>query len=360
MRSIEDLIELHRAWWKLENDRPLLNVTYREHFPWMWLQSDHTRGMELVLKDGSLAEDGPLDPEMLSPERMHPTPFTHGDLFLPAMPFGKIPWMEAICGATPQVSVKGNSIWGGFGQGIWPDDWWKQGLEPEVNKDWLNLLVETTKYCADKFSGHFVVAQTSIMRGPVDVMAALVGDKNVIVGMYRHAEETKKLLHRLADICIMVMKAQNEVIPSFHGGYVNCWGVWAPGTVTRNQEDGAAYVSPAFYEEFIQPVDRRIAQAFDYTTIHFHASHHIHMDAVTDIPELGALQISMEPPPYGPTLSDWIPILKRIIKKKPLILQAWYLTREQINTILDELPAQGLCLETYVQEAGEGHYVYKE
>ncbi len=360
MRSIQDLIEHHRQWWRLENDKPLLNIAYREHFPWMWLQNDHALGMELILKDGSMAKDGSLKPEMLSPEKMHPSPFTHGDLFLPAMPFGKIPWMEAICGATPQVSVKGNSIWGGFGQGFWPDDWWKQGLEPEVNKDWLNLLVESTEYCVREFSEHFVIAQTSIMRGPVDIMAALVGDKNVIVGMYRHPEETKKLLDRLADICIMVMKAQNKAIPSFQGGHVNCWGIWAPGTVTRNQEDGAAYVSPSLYKEFIQPVDRKIAQAFDYMTIHFHASHHVHVDAVTDIPELGALQMNMEPPPYGPTLGDWIPILKRIIKKKPLILQAWYLTREQINTILDELPPQGLCLETYVQEAGENLYAYKE
>ncbi|MEM2094111.1 MAG: uroporphyrinogen decarboxylase family protein [Candidatus Bathyarchaeia archaeon] len=360
MRSVEELIELHRAWWKLENEKPILNIVYREHFPWMWMQSDHACGLELVLKDGSLAKDGPLTPEMLSPEKMHMTPFTHGDLFLPVMPFGKIPWMEAICGVTPQVSVRGNSIWGGFGQGIWPEDWWRLGLEPEVNKDWLNLLIETTKYCVEKFSNHFVVAQTSIMRGPVDIMAALVGDRNVITGMYRHPEETKRLLNRLCEICIMVMKAQNDVIPSFMGGYVNCWGIWAPGTVTRNQEDGAAYLSPGLYREFVQPVDRKIAQAFDYTTIHFHSSHHMHMDAVTDIPELGAVQLNLEPPPYGPTLKEWIPILKRVIRKKPLILQAWYLTREQIEMILNELPPQGLCLDTYVQEAGESYYVYRE
>ncbi len=360
MRGLEDLIELHKSWWKLENERPLLNVTYRERFPWMWLQNDHVLGMELVLKDGKLADDGPLTPEMLSPEKIHSTPFTHGDLFLPIMVFGKIPWMEAICGVTPQVSVKGNSIWAGFGKGIWPEDWWEKEIEVEVNRDWLKLLIETTKYCIEKFYSPFVIAQTSIMRGPIDIMAALVGDKEVIVGMYKHPRETRKLLDKLADICIMVMQAQNEIIPSFKGGYVTCWGIWAPGTVTRHQEDGAAYLSPKLYEDFIQSVDRKICQAFDFATIHFHSAHHIHGDAVTDIDELGALQFSLEPPPYGPTLEEWIPIFKRLLKKKPLILQAWYLTREQINTLLRELPPQGLCLETYVQEAGESHYMYRE
>lgn len=360
MKDMEDLVELHRSWWKLENERPLMNITYRERFPWMWLQSDHMHGMELVLKDGAIAKDGPLTPDMLSPEKIHPTPFTHGDLFLPVMVFGKIPWMEAICGVTPQVSVKGNSIWAGFGKGIWPEDWWEKDLEVEIDQDWLDLLVEATKYCVEKFYGPFVIAQTSIMRGPIDVMAALVGDKGVIVGMYKQPEETKRLLNKLTKICIEVMEAQNKVIPSFHGGYVSCWGIWAPGTVTRNQEDGAAYISPELYKEFIQPLDREISQAFDYTTIHFHSAHHIHGDAVTDIEELGALQFSMEPPPYGPTLKEWIPILKRLIRKKPLILQAWYLTREQINTLVEELPPQGLCLETYVQEAGENHYKYLE
>jgi hypothetical protein len=83
-------------------------------------------------------------------------------------------------------------------------------------------------------------------------------------------------------------------------------------------------------------------------------------DAVTDIKELGALQYNLEPPPYGPTLTEWMPLLKRLIYKKPLILQAWNLTREQSTMFLEELPPQGLLLETYVQEAGESYYTYQE
>jgi hypothetical protein len=360
VRSIKDLIELHRAWWKLENERPLLNVTYREHFPWMWMQSDHVHGMEFVLKDGSLAQDGPLRPDMLSPEKIHTQPATHGDMFLPVMPYGKIPWMEAICGITPQVSVKANSIWAGFGEGIWPDDWWARGMEVEIQTEWLDLLVEMTQYCVDHFYGPYVVAQTSIMRGMMDIMAALVGDKNVVVGMYKHPRETHQLLDQLTDIAIMVMQAQNAVIPRFRGGAVNVWGIWAPGTVTRHQEDEAAYISPKLYRDFVQPYDQKLCQAFDYTAIHFHAAHHIHGEAVTDIPELGALQYSLEPPPYGPTLSEWIPILQRLIQKKPLILQAWYMTRPQIDRLLEALPPQGLYLQTYVQEAGERYYLYQD
>lgn len=360
MKSIEDLIELHMAWWRLENDRPLLNVAYRERFPWMWLQSDHMHGMELVLRDGTIAGDGPLTPDMLSPEKLHPKPFTHGDLFLPVTVFGKIPWLEAICGATPQLHTKANSIWAGFGKGIWPDDWWAEDMEVEIDRGWLDLLIEATRYCVEEFYGPFVVAQTSITRGMMDIAAALIGDKNVVVAMYEHPEEFHRLMDRLTDICIMVLKAQNDVIPSFRGGYVNCWGVWAPGTVTRHQEDEAAYISPKFYREFVMPYDRKLCQAFDYTAIHFHSAHHVHGDAVTDIPELGALQFNLEPPPYGPTLKEWIPILKRLIRKKPLMLHAWYLTREQINTVLEELPPQGLLLETYVQETGESYYMYRE
>ena len=39
---------------------------------------------------------------------------------------------------------------------------------------------------------------------------------------------------------------------------------------------------------------------------------------------------------------------------------AWNLTREQITLFLEELPPQGLLLETYVQEAGESYYTYQE
>ena len=357
---IDDLIERHRAWWKLENEKPLLNIVYRERFPWMWLQSDHLRGMELFLKDTTRAKDGPLTPDMFSPQELHPTPFTHGDLFLPVMAFGKIPWMEAISGVAPQLHTKANSIWAGFGKGIWPDDWWAKGMKIEVNTDWLDLLVETTQYCVEQFSDNFVIAQTSIMRGSIDVVAALIGDENCVVAMYEHPNEFHRLMGEATDVIIRVMKAQNDVLPSFRGGYVNCWGIWAPGTVTRHQEDEAAYISPRFYREFVMPYDTKICQAFDYTAIHFHAAHHIHGDAVTDIKELGALQYNLEPPPYGPTLTEWMPLLKRLIQKKPLILQAWNLTREQITLFLEELPPQGLLLETYVQEAGESYYTYQE
>jgi hypothetical protein len=361
LKSIEDLLELHEDWWKLENDKPILNVTYRERFPWMWLMNDHIKGMELVLENGSIATDGPLSPDMLSPRKLHPKTFTRGDLFIPVMVFGKIPWMEAICGVTPRLHVKANSIWAGFGQGIWPDDWWAKGYQVKVNNEWLKLLIESTRYCVEEFSDTFAIAQTSIMRGMMDIAAALMGDKNVIIAMYEHPDEFHALMDRLTEICIMVMKAQNDIIPCFHDGFVNAWGVWAPGTVTRHQEDEAAYISPKFYREFIMPYDRKLCQAFDYTTIHFHSAHHIHGDVVTDIPELGALQFSLEPPPsYGPTLKEWVPLWSRLIRKKPLILQAWNLTRDQINYVLRELPSQGLLLETYVQESGENYYIYRE
>lgn len=360
MTSPDDLIERHTAWWRRENEEPLLNVVYREAFPWTWLHGDHARGMALVLDDGTIAVDGPLTPDMIDPERVHAVPFTRGDVFLPVMPFGKIPWMEAICGVTPHVSVASNSIWGGHGRGIWPADWYAEPRKVTVRREWLDCLVALTRHCVDRFAGPFVVAQTAIMRGPMDVLAALIGDRSLVAGMYLHPDETHALLDDLAEICIEVMRAQNAVLPPFRGGHVNVWGIWAPGTVTRHQEDACAYLSPALYTEFIQPVDRKICQAFDYPTIHFHSAHHVHGDAVTDIAELGALQFNLEPPPYGPTLEEWIPLLQRLIRKKPLILQARTLTRAQVDRLLTALPPQGLYLDTHVQEAGEEYFLYRE
>jgi hypothetical protein len=115
--------------------------------------------------------------------------------------------MEAISGVAPQLHTKANSIWAGFGKGIWPDDWWAKGMKIEVNTDWLDLLVETTQYCVEQFSDNFDIAQTSIMRGSIDVVAALIGDENCVVAMYEHPNEFHRLMGEATDVIIRVMKA---------------------------------------------------------------------------------------------------------------------------------------------------------
>ena len=108
-------------------------------------------------------------------------------------------------------------------------------------------------------------------------------------------------------------------------------------------------ISPKLYEKVFLPHNLTIIKAFDYTIFHLHSAT-IHIaEALVEIPELSAIQVSIDYPAraFSPSIKELLPILKKIHDNKPLILSGPVKEKEK-RLILDELIPEGLALQLYI------------
>ena len=112
-------------------------------------------------------------------------------------------------------------------------------------------LLEIIHLLVDRAEASYPVGQP-LLRGPIDIASAALGDEPTCWAMVDEPERFKQLLEVCTDVFITVAKAWADAAPPFYGGYCE-YGIWAPGTAVRTQCDNAALLSPQIYRDFLLP-----------------------------------------------------------------------------------------------------------
>jgi hypothetical protein len=289
-----------------------------------------------------------LKPEMLDPARLQFEPFPtggpsplHGKVsFNTLCPYFRPPWLSAIVGCDLSVSATAQVVWP---QPTITSDWYERedlGLMPRL--EWLDKLLEFTRYIIDHWHpDQCIPCPDMIGRGPGDLLNGLFGPEQFYLAMYEHPEELKRLIDKVADIYIMWARAQFAILPKFHGGGCNLYGIWSPADCIRFQEDYAINISGEFFREFLLPASRRIMQTFPYQIFHTHSGFPDLVDWLMEIEELKGVDVCLDP--QGKPVVRLLPQWRRLLERKCLIL-AGAMTQAQLDLILSELPAGGLCV----------------
>jgi len=328
------LLKRHSDWWQRKGT--LYTVVQGEPLGSLWLP----------LADGTLAqEDLEITPEMLDVNRLtgpllEPGPLElMGDLFQTVTPYSRVPWVEAILGAPIRATIQGGSM----RTHAFIDNWkgWEQRTV-RVDHAWFDLLKLLTELLVEKSSGRRALVHT-LMRGPSDLAEAVLGPELMCFSMYDHPLELRRFLEEATDTFIEILAAQIARTPPVQGGYVNPFGVWAPGTVVRTQCDASVFLSPKHYAEWFLPYDVKICEAVDYSIIHLHSCSLHTVDALLTLERPHAIQVTLESEPNGPPLEDIVPVFRKILGTKPLILDG-PLSEEEAQGLLDQLPRDGLCI----------------
>jgi len=247
-----------------------------------------------------------------------------------------VPWMEAITGCHLYSLGRGASMVAKPAD-IEPSDlpqhlrYLLDNLDENV---WFKKLGDGYQALAEVLGAKFPLDHT-LMRGPGDMVGALLGHENFIGRMLKPADN-KDFLNELLDLCakiyIETAKMQLERSGRFKGGYCNGWGLWAPGLNVRTQEDEAAFVSPKLYNEFLLPYHVQEVDAFDYSAFHMHSGYVRLVYNWRDFSRkstIGALEVCLDP--NGPTVEDLMETLLGINSEKPLIIDAF--TDEQARAV---------------------------
>ena len=322
--------------------------------------------MEIHLADGTIAGDGTrLLPEQLDAAQLayleRPTASTtmviattqddaaaeadKGDTFAIVAPLQRVPWTEAIIGCPIGIGIE--SMWSepcldspaDLGSiGAWSDS------------PWLAKLLEITAALVDRFDPPVMVTQ-SLMRGPVDMLVALLGDERTVYALTDSPDLCHRLLQAATEAFIGIGHAQYDLVPRVEGGHCSWFGIWAPGTVIRTQCDASALVGPVWYEKHILPYDIQIAAAFDYSIIHLHSGFLHTVDAILKHPIPTAIQVAIDPGGFGPPPDSLIPVFRKILERKPLLIEG-RLTEREFDAISTELPGEGLFINAAIATEG--------
>jgi hypothetical protein len=339
--TVDNLLELHTAFWNRGLEKPVVNVDCS--------LMTRSRFVPALPPEWESQRTVTLEPSVLLPERLQPAPFDLGTkdntrgavAFNTWMPYFRVPWLTGIAGCEVVASSSGQTVWP---YSYLDDDWYelpRQGFAPRL--DWLDKLLEFTQFIVDRYYPERCIPTTDLIaRGPGDLLLHSLGPERLYLGLYDHPHEMKLLLDQITDIYIRWGQAQLEIIPKFHGGYCNTYGIWGPGATIRSQEDYATNLSRAHFEEFLLPGARRVAAAFEYETFHTHSGFPQLAEWMLEVDELKCIEVALDP--TGPTLEESIPLWNRILDEKCLILLG-PLTPGQLHFLVTELSPGGLWLD---------------
>jgi len=336
MPDVEELLQRHTAFWRHERQgEPLMRLRplrYRPPFD----DLDVTPDM--------------VDVDALTPEVGHRDwgkRLLQGDLFHGECAFSRIPWMEALVGCT---------IHAGADEAMWPRPALGPSFEgidrivPADDNPWLQKLLALTQALVAANDGSYLVTHT-LMRGPSDLLSALLGDERMGLAFYDASDKVDEILSRASQAFIRVARAQYALIPAFHGGW-SCWayGLWAPGSVIRFQSDSSSQLSPRMYREHILPHDRAIMQAFEYSIIDLHSAGTLHLHKVLmETPELRAISVTMDRYANAPGLEELLPTFAAILEAKSLTVYG-EMTMAEVERLRRALPTASLCINAHVTD----------
>lgn len=329
-----DLLNRHADWWQRKGT--LFAAIEGEPLGDLWLP----------LADGTLAkEDLNITPSLLDVDRLSGKPLAPGplgivgDFFETQAPYVRVPWVEAILGTPIRVTIQGGSMRTLAFVNDW-SDWEERTLKRD--NDWFRLLLQLTEMLVERSGGRYAVVHT-LMRGPSDLAEAVLGPERMIFSMYDQPDALRCFLDEATETFLHVLQAQAALIPALEGGYVNPFGIWAPGTVVRTQCDASAFLSPAHYAQWYLPYDVQICEQVDYSMIHLHSCSLHTVDVLLETEQPTAVQVTLEQPPSGPSLETLLPVFRQILGVKPLLLEG-PLTAAEVQLLRDELPLDGLAI----------------
>jgi DNA-binding FadR family transcriptional regulator len=344
--SLPERLALHRTFWaRKPQPRPLASFRVGDFF--------FARHFQAALP--LLVANPPITPDQLKVyeflpdyERMFQEAERLGqDGFWAAEPYTGIPWMEAITGCPVEGSRDS------FITRAWlssPEEALER-VHFDPQNPWLAKYLEFTAALVRASRGRYPVGMP-IMRGPSDMLGALLGQKEMVFAlMDTDPVLLEKLIERLAQGFLKVIEAQRRLSMPFYGGEtLGFYHIWAPGRALWFQDDLSALLSPSLYRRFFLPAACLILKGNDYTAFHLHPNSFFLLDLLLSLEDLKVIQVNKDT--GGPSVREMLPVLQKIIKAKGLIL--WGdITLEDLAMIRENLPCRGLALHIVAPDEDE-------
>jgi hypothetical protein len=344
--------ERHIAFWEMQEvDNPLIGSAIGAGLD-SWSYWQYNKAAQALLSKGHIVPDdiNPIDFVEDQRRYLELSEQINDDVCRSAMPLASVPWMEAILGCAV-CSTEAHMTCKKILDRV-------DSLRPipfASDNIWVKKYLEFIQTYTNVFSGRYPVAQ-SILRGPSDLASALLGAEAAAIALVTEPEAMHCLLDYVTDELERLLKMHLTVLPKFQDGYViGQYELWAPEPALRIQEDFATLYSPGLYEEFLKPLDKRLASVSNYTLIHLHSSSLSLIDQFLQVSQIRAFQVTKDP--GGISLSDMMPSLLKIQRAgKPLIVKGQFEDADY-DLMKEKLSVRGLCVQPVVKNLSDAHRI---
>ena len=275
------------------------------------------------------------------------------DMLATAEPLLGIPWLEAMCGCRVLVPD---------GKSLWPEPPENNrsihDLSFSANNPWFVKLCQVIEQVVDHVQGRYAVSM-SHLRGPTDILVALLGSQQFLTLLYDDPERIEHLAKQAAEVWVQVARAEEKLVPAFRDGFgIRQFGLWSPERSVWLQDDTSAMMSLRHYcKFFLKPMETM--SVFPYGVLHLHAPS-IHLaETFATVPNIRAINVYFDSQTV--TVVSAMPTLKRLqALHMPLVLAKDVyqgFTLEEYSEILEHLSPQGLSVHLKAESIEEGRAV---
>jgi len=346
---LAERIDRLTRWIERRNERPLIGFTLGSYYP----LHRYRRGARRVPNGAVNPEDVHVEDYLDETDQlfeMHEA--AGGDLIWSAAPFWGVPWIEASlgCGVVADHAV-------GSTRATPPKGFVQNPAVQEFSKanPWVAKMLEFIPALARRSAGRYPVGVT-LLRGIADLLSALYGGQDFVLRMYDEPEEVHGVVRGLTRYWIEFGRCLLEHVPPFHGGTGSfLFSLWCPGKMIWTQEDAAALLSPALYDEFVYPADCEIAGAFEHTAMHLHPTRFI---PVAQLMATRTAVMELHIDHDGPRAETLETRYRGILDAKPLLI--WGdVTQADLEFILTRLPHRGLAVNIVVPTVEAAHETWE-
>ncbi|MHB1653990.1 MAG: hypothetical protein ACYCVD_16160 [Desulfitobacteriaceae bacterium] len=335
--NTEEKLRRHHAFWRgEETDRPMAGFQIGSYF-----MAQRYQAASELLQPGKIITPEQLNPRAFVDDYEQQYQYTlavEQDAFYVAEPYTGIPWMEAMLGC--QIGATAESMWAEH----WMEDWEDvENLSLDVENPWFKKFVEFVDVLVEHSGGRFPVGQP-ILRGPSDIVGAIIGQSRLPLEAYDNPEKIKKLAGVASQAFIKVVDALQRHAQPFHGGYsIGFYHLWTPEHCIWYQEDLSALLSPHLFQDLFLESGIDICRYASYNAIHVHPSSFFLLNEILGIKDLGVVEINKDV--GGPSVSDMLPEFRKVLAAGKKLVVWGALEREDLLAVMEELPRRNIYLD---------------
>ena len=338
-------LERYRAFWsRADVQRPLVGFTLRGWFP-----------VQEYAASRAWPVDGYLLPDMVQPEAfvadearlLAEGEFLNDDIIRGEMPAAAVlPWFCAMVGA--DLRILPSSVLGEERTLSWDE---MLALRLNEANPWVRKYLEMAEALVAFSAGRFPVSHGALV-GASDILGLLRGHTQSVLDIVSEPAQAARALDHFAELFIQITEMLWQRVPQWHGGYFDgMYQLWAPGPICRMQEDASGIYSPKLYRQFLQPLDRRIAERFSHCFVHLHSTSMFLLDAFLEIEALRCFEINFDA--LGPPIEAMIPYYQRAQRAGRSLIVRGSFTPSELTTLVEALDPRGLYLLILLHERHE-------